>query len=86
MSSEAAVNVMDADSFKNAGDLEALKMKKLSEYRESKLDPFELAKTGLADDIIEPAETRAAIISALRLLYTKAEAAKPYRKHSAKEI
>ncbi|MBR2594642.1 MAG: hypothetical protein IKD83_08530 [Firmicutes bacterium] len=86
MSSEAAVNVMDADSFKNAGDIEALKMKKLSEYRESKLDPFELAKTGLADDIIEPAETRAAIISALRLLYTKAEAAKPYRKHSAKEI
>ena len=84
MSSDAAVNVMEADSFTNAEDIEALKEEKLEAYRKANLDPFELARTGLADDVIEPAETRAAIISALRLLYTKSETSSPVRKHSAK--
>lgn len=83
MNSEAAVNVMEAEEFKNVSDLEKLKEEKLLEYKKTNLDSFEFARLGLADDIIEPAETKAAIVSALRLLYKKTEK-QPVKKHTSK--
>ena len=64
MSADASVNVMSAEEFKNADNLEEMKEAKLNEYKKAKLDSFEFARLGLADDVIEPAETKSAIVSA----------------------
>ena len=70
----------------DAVPIPSLKAKKLSEYVKNDLNPMDAAKIGLADDIIEPAETRAAIISALSLFYAKSEKALPFRKHPSKSF
>jgi acetyl-CoA carboxylase carboxyltransferase component len=52
-----------------------------AEYREKFANPYEAAKYGYIDDIIEPRNTRPRIIRALQMLSTKKEE-NPYKKHA----
>jgi acetyl-CoA carboxylase carboxyltransferase component len=54
---------------------------KESEYREKFANPYEAAKYGYIDDVIEPRNTRFRIIRALQVLSTKKDA-NPPKKHS----
>ena len=54
---------------------------KVNEYREKFSNPYEAAKYGYIDDIIEPRNTRFRIIRALQTLSTKKDV-NPPKKHS----
>jgi acetyl-CoA carboxylase carboxyltransferase component len=53
---------------------------KEEEYREMFANPYEAAKYGLIDDIIEPRNTRFRIVRALQTLATKKDV-NPPKKH-----
>ena len=52
----------------------------VADYEETYLNPYVAAERGFVDQVIDPADTRAEVVSALRLLDTKAGAPPP-RKH-----
>ena len=54
---------------------------KEEEYRKKFANPYEAAKFGYIDDVIEPRNTRFRVIRALRTLETK-RLANPEKKHS----
>ena len=54
---------------------------KEAEYRDKFATPYEAAKYGYIDDVIEPKNTRFRIIKALQSLVTKKET-NPPKKHS----
>jgi len=56
-------------------------MELVSEYRRKFADPYVAAQKGYIDEVIEPAETRPKLISALEMLVTKREA-RPPKKHA----
>lgn len=79
MEPEAAINIMYSDEIKsNDIDIDS----KIQEYRQNQSSPYTAAKRGYVDDIIEPAETRKYIISALEMLESKRES-RPSKKHSS---
>ncbi|MEM2336444.1 MAG: carboxyl transferase domain-containing protein, partial [Candidatus Bathyarchaeia archaeon] len=53
----------------------------VSEYRRKFANPYVAAQKGYIDDVIEPAETRPKLISALEMLMTKREP-RPSKKHA----
>lgn len=53
---------------------------KISEYKENIATPYEAAKIGIIEDIIEPSATRQKIISALEIFISKREN-RPVKKH-----
>ncbi|HCC70595.1 MAG TPA: methylmalonyl-CoA carboxyltransferase, partial [Bacteroidales bacterium] len=55
--------------------------KKEKEYRENFANPYEAARYGYLDDVIEPRNTRFRVIRALRTLSTKKDPG-PMKKHS----
>jgi len=55
-------------------------MELVSEYRQKFASPYIAAQKGYIDEVIEPAETRPKLVSALESLMTKREA-RPTRKH-----
>ena len=59
---------------------EALKLEKEQEYKDKFANPYEAAKYGYIDDVIEPRNTRFRVIRALRTLATKKET-NPPKKH-----
>ena len=52
----------------------------MAEYTEEYLNPYYAAERGLVDDVIDPAETRAAVARGLAMLRDKRKPA-PGRKH-----
>lgn len=62
-----------------AGDASALAAK-TEEFRERFANPFIAAERGFIDDVIEPSETRARVISAFRMLENKVDHT-PRKKH-----
>ena len=52
----------------------------IEEYREQFANPYYAAERGYVDDVIEPRQTRGALISALRMARNK-QVQKPRRKH-----
>jgi len=65
---------------KDAGSRAAMEERKTKEYEEKFSNPYRAAARGFIDDVIEPRETRGALIRSLELLKTKHEA-RPTRKH-----
>ncbi|MEK7283675.1 MAG: carboxyl transferase domain-containing protein, partial [Acidobacteriota bacterium] len=61
-------------------DPEALRRKKVEEFRDKFANPYIAAERGYVDEVIEPRQTRRRIISALRLLKTKRDTTPP-KKH-----
>ncbi|GHU69727.1 methylmalonyl-CoA carboxyltransferase [Clostridia bacterium] len=78
---EAAVAVFKKDELANAGgDSTAVKKALADEYARNVADGLNAARLGLLDDIIEPADTRRILISALELLQGKRDQ-NPPKKH-----
>lgn len=80
MGPDGAANIIFKDEIKNSADPIATRQEKIAEYREKLANPYEAAKYGYIDDIIEPDSTRPRIIAALEMLASKRESA-PSKKH-----
>lgn len=80
MGPEGAVNVLYRRELKAAGDeAEALRGKKVEEYRDKFSNPYVAAERGFVDAVIEPQDTRAHVIRALRQLGSKRSTVPPKR-------
>jgi propionyl-CoA carboxylase beta chain len=83
MGSEGAVNIMYRRELLDAearGDLSSTRPKLLAEYEEKFANPWEAAKLGFIDSVIDPARSRAVIAHAFRLLQNKVQSL-PTKKH-----
>jgi acetyl-CoA carboxylase carboxyltransferase component len=80
MGAEGAVNVIFRREIAAAEDGEALRRQKIKEYRAELMHPYYAAERGLVDDIIDPRDTRSALIRSLAMLRSK-HADLPARKH-----
>ncbi len=79
MGPEGAVNILYRRELQN-GNSEELRQAKIEEYRDRFANPFVAAERGYIDDVIEPHETRAKVIRALRMLANKTDTM-PRKKH-----
>ena len=77
---EYRIDIIFKDDIKNSADPIATRQEKIQEYRDKLANPYEAAKYGYVDDIIEPDSTRPRIIAALEMLASKRESA-PSKKH-----
>jgi propionyl-CoA carboxylase beta chain len=80
MGPEGAVNVLYRKHIDTAADPAAERARLIDEYRQRYLTPYVAAAAGFVDEIIEPRETRAKVISALAALQNKS-VIRPARKH-----
>ena len=80
MGAEGAVGVLYAKDMKEAADPAAVRAEKEEEYRKLFANPYQAAKYGYIDDVIEPRNTRFRIIRALQMLATK-KLSNPPKKH-----
>jgi acetyl-CoA carboxylase carboxyltransferase component len=80
MGAEGAANVIFRREIAAAEDPDAERAQKIKEYQSELMHPYYAAERGLVDDVIDPAETRSALIGALAMLRTK-YADIPSRKH-----
>ena len=80
MGAEGAANVVFRREIAAADDSEAVRAQRIKEYKAELMHPYYAAERGLVDDVIDPAETRSALIGALQMLRTK-HVDLPSRKH-----
>jgi methylmalonyl-CoA carboxyltransferase 12S subunit len=80
MGAEGAAEIVFRREIAGAADQEARRQELIDEYRETFANPYVAAGARLADDIIEPAETRACLAAALEALHTKRHP-RPSKKH-----
>ena len=80
MGPEGAVNVISRREIAAADDPEAKRAELIEEYRGQFANPYVAASRGYLDDVIDPADTRPAIIRALRMMENKVDSSPP-RKH-----
>jgi propionyl-CoA carboxylase beta subunit len=82
MGPEGAVNIVYKRELDKAqaAEREKLRQQKIAEFRERFANPFVAAERGYIDAVIEPAETRTRIITALRALENKRDT-NPRKKH-----
>jgi propionyl-CoA carboxylase beta chain len=82
MGPEGAVNIVYKREIDRApeADREALGREKIDEFRETFANPYVAAESGYIDAVIEPAHTRARIVTAFRSLENKRDT-NPRKKH-----
>ncbi len=80
MGPEGAANIIFRKDIAAAADPVAERAAKIEEYRQQFANPYEAAKRGYIDDVIEPDSTRPRIIAALEMLAGKRESL-PAKKH-----
>lgn len=80
MGPEGAANIIFKHDIKNSSDPVAMRNEKIQEYRNKFASPFEAARRGYIDDVIEPDSTRPRIIAALEMLSSKRDS-RPAKKH-----
>jgi len=82
MGAEGAVNVLYRRDLEKASAPEqaTLRARLTDEYRREFLNPYLAAERGYIDDVIDPAETRARLVSGLAILSSKRDD-RPARKH-----
>ncbi|MCA1593710.1 MAG: acyl-CoA carboxylase subunit beta [Acidobacteria bacterium] len=80
MGAEGAVGVLYRREISEAADQEAARRSRIAEFEEKFANPYVAAERGFIDEIIEPANTRAKLISALALLKNKRDT-NPPKKH-----
>ena len=80
MGPEGAVNILYRRELEAADNPDALRAEKVSEYRSKFSNPFIAAERGFLDAVIEPRQTRAHVIRALRQLRGKRQSI-PQKKH-----
>ncbi|MFB6318179.1 acyl-CoA carboxylase subunit beta [Saccharicrinis sp. FJH54] len=80
MGPEGAANIIFKKEIMEAEDPEAMRIKKVEEYREKFANPYVAAAKGYIDSVIEPEETRELLIHALEVSKHK-EDHRPAKKH-----
>ena len=80
MGPDGAANIIFKKEIENSEDPATTRKQKIEEYRDNFANPYQAAARGYIDDIIEPAATRAKLISALEMLMSKSEK-RPPKKH-----
>ncbi|MFF7282320.1 acyl-CoA carboxylase subunit beta [Streptomyces griseorubiginosus] len=80
MGAEGAANVIFRREINAAEDPEAMRRRKIDEYRTELMHPYYAAERGLVDDVIDPRDTRLVLSRSLAMLRTK-HADLPSRKH-----
>ncbi|MCD4769167.1 MAG: methylmalonyl-CoA carboxyltransferase, partial [Bacteroidales bacterium] len=84
MGSRGAIEVLDGKKIagiKDEGERAKYIEEKENEYREKFANPYEAARYGFVDDVIEPRNTRFRVIRALQTMATKKDPT-PMKKHS----
>ena len=77
---QGAVNILYRRELAAAGDPDALRAQRITEYEDTLTNPYIAAERGYVDAVIRPAETRLAVTRALRALRTKRQTLPP-KKH-----
>jgi acetyl-CoA carboxylase carboxyltransferase component len=80
MGAEGAANVVFRREIAAADDPEAMRRRKIEEYRAELIHPYYAAERGLVDDVIDPRDTRSVLCRAIAMLAGK-DADLPRRKH-----
>ncbi len=80
MGGEGAVNLLYRKELAASDDPDALREELMTEYREKFSTPYKAAASGMVDDVIEPADTRAYVALSLEILKSKREV-RPEKKH-----
>jgi propionyl-CoA carboxylase beta chain len=80
MGAEGAVKILHKREIADAADPKAAEKTLMEAYRETFCSPYVAAKKAIIDDVISPAETRAAVAMALRNHLNKRET-RPPKKH-----
>ena len=80
MGPEGAVNIIYRDQMAQSADPEATRAAYVREYRDKFANPYAAASLGYVDEVIRPRQTRAKIISALKMLRNKRQQ-NPPKKH-----
>jgi acetyl-CoA carboxylase carboxyltransferase component len=80
MGPEGAANIIFKREIEEAEDSEAERLRRTTEFREKFASPYEAAKLGLVDAVIQPRETRLRLMRALEMLRGKREVS-TQRKH-----
>ena len=80
MGPDGAANIIFKREIENAPDPAQMREEKIEEYKSTFLNPYQAARRGDVDDVIEPAETRIKVASALAMLSSKRENS-PAKKH-----
>jgi acetyl-CoA carboxylase carboxyltransferase component len=80
MGPQGAVSVIFKREIAKADDPRQRSEQLIEEYREQFANPYYAAERGYVDDVIEPRQTRAALIAALRMARDK-RVETPRRKH-----
>jgi propionyl-CoA carboxylase beta chain len=80
MGAQGAVNILHRKTLAEAEDQDATRAELMQDYEEHLANPYIAAERGYVDAVIEPSQTRAEIVKALRLLRTK-RASLPPKKH-----
>ncbi len=80
MGPDGAANIIFKKEIESSDDPISTRQQKIEEYRDNFANPYQAAARGYVDDIIEPAATRAKLVSALEMLMSKSEK-RPAKKH-----
>jgi len=80
MGPDGAANIIFRKEIEESGDPVSTRAEKIEEYRDKFANPYQAAKRGYVDDVIEPSTTRVKLISALEMLVSKRET-RPAKKH-----
>jgi acetyl-CoA carboxylase carboxyltransferase component len=71
MGAEGAVNVIYRGELARAADPEALRARLAADYTDKLMDPYYAAERGLVDEVIDPRDTRRALVQGLAVLRDK---------------
>ncbi|HZB31878.1 MAG TPA: acyl-CoA carboxylase subunit beta [Streptosporangiaceae bacterium] len=80
MGAEGAASVIFRKEIAASDDPDAVRSERIKQYKAELMHPYYAAEHGLVDDVIDPADTRAALARSLRMLRGK-RASLPYGKH-----
>ena len=80
MGPQGAVNIIFRKELEDAEDPVARRAELIDDYTERFANPYTAAERGYVDDVIDPRETRRALVRGLEMLRTKKERL-PQRKH-----
>jgi len=80
MGAQGAVNILYRKELGSADDPEETRAQYVQEYDDTLANPYIAAERGYVDAVINPHETRAEVVKALRLLRSKRETLPP-KKH-----
>jgi propionyl-CoA carboxylase beta chain len=80
MGAQGAVNILHRKEIAAAEDVEATRSELIEAYEDTLLNPYIAAERGYVDAVIEPSQTRAQVVRALRALHNKRQN-RPPRKH-----